>query len=59
MAAPSQAAVQNQEQRLRGDLAGGSLAWLRGGNVFMLRYALSRSGGDAAFRELMAADALV
>jgi dipeptidase E len=48
-----------QEQLLRDDLAGFSMAWLRGGNVFMLRYALSRSGGDAAFRELLAVDALV
>jgi dipeptidase E len=48
-----------QEQRLRRDLAGVSLAWLRGGNVFMLRYALRRSGGDAVFRDLLAADALV
>jgi len=48
-----------QQQRLRADLAGVSLAWLRGGNVFMLRYALRRSGADAAFRELLAADALV
>jgi dipeptidase E len=48
-----------QQRRLRDDLAGVSLAWLRGGNVFMLRYALDRSGGDAVFRELLAADALV
>jgi dipeptidase E len=48
-----------QQQRLRQDLAGVSLAWLRGGNVFMLRYALDRSGADAVFRELLAADALV
>ncbi|MGE5289723.1 MAG: Type 1 glutamine amidotransferase-like domain-containing protein [Micromonosporaceae bacterium] len=48
-----------QGQRLRHDLAGVSLAWLRGGNVFMLRYALYRSGADTAFRELLAADALV
>jgi hypothetical protein len=34
-----------QEQRLRGDLAGVALAWLRGGNVFMLRFALFRSAG--------------
>ena len=33
-----------QEQRLRRDLAWVSLAWLRGGNVFMLRYALRRGG---------------
>jgi dipeptidase E len=44
-----------QEQRLRRDLAGACLAWLRGGNVFMLRYALYRSGADAVFRELLAA----
>ena len=48
-----------QQQRLHRDLAGACLAWLRGGNVFMLRYALSRSGADAVFRELLAADALV
>ena len=48
-----------QQQRLRRELAGVSMAWLRGGNVFMLRYALYRSGGDAVFRELLAADALV
>ena len=33
-----------QEQRLRRDLARVSLAWLRGGNVFMFRYALRRGG---------------
>lgn len=48
-----------QQQHLRQDLAGVSLAWLRGGNTFMLRYALDRSGADTAFRELLAADALV
>jgi dipeptidase E len=48
-----------QQQRLRQDLAGVCLAWLRGGNTFMLRYALYRSGGDDLFRELLAADALV
>lgn len=48
-----------QEQRLRHDLAGVCLAWLRGGNVFMLRYALYRSGADVVFRDLLAADALV
>jgi dipeptidase E len=47
------------QQRLRQDLSGVSLAWLRGGNTFMLRYALYRSGGDTVFRELLAADALV
>lgn len=33
-----------QEQRLRRDLARVSLAWLRGGIVFMLCYALCRGG---------------
>jgi dipeptidase E len=47
------------QQRLRRELAGVSLAWLRGGNVFMLRYALYRSGGDVVLDELLAADALV
>ena len=47
------------EQRLRHVLGGIALAWLRGGNVFMLRYALFRSGGDVIFRDLLAADMLV
>jgi dipeptidase E len=47
------------EQRLRHDLGGIAMAWLRGGNVFMLRYALFRSGGDVIFRDLLAADMLV
>jgi dipeptidase E len=46
-------------QLLRRDLAGIGLAWLRGGNVFMLRYALARSGADAVLAGLLAADALV
>ena len=45
-------------RRLRQALGGTGLAWLRGGNVFLLRYALSRSGADAV-RDLLAADALV
>jgi dipeptidase E len=49
----------DDEERIRGDLAGVALAWLRGGNVFMLRYALRRSGGDAVFCGLLAGDALV
>ena len=49
----------DDEQGLRRNLAEVALAWLRGGNVFMLRYALRRSGGDAAFRDLLAHDALV
>jgi dipeptidase E len=35
------------------------LVWLRGGNIFMLRYALHRSGADAALRGLLRRDALV
>lgn len=49
----------DQQQRLRHDLAGVSLAWVRGGNVFMLRHALYRSGACTVFRELLAEDALV
>jgi dipeptidase E len=33
--------------------------WVRGGNVFVLRYALAASGADAALVRLLAADALV
>ena len=33
--------------------------WLRGGNVFMLRYALARSSADAALTALLHKDALV
>lgn len=33
--------------------------WLRGGNAFMLRYALARSGADAELRALLRQDALV
>jgi dipeptidase E len=47
------------QQRLRQDLAGVSMAWLRGGNTFMLRYALDRSGAGTVFRDLLAANALV
>jgi len=48
-----------QDQRLRRDLGEVALAWLRGGNVFMLRYALHRSGADAVLRDVLAADAMV
>src|SRR5690348_6826910 len=47
-----------QQQRLRQDLSGVTTAWLRGGNTFMLRYALYRSGADIVFRELLAANTL-
>jgi dipeptidase E len=46
-------------QRLREDLGGAGVAWLRGGNTFMLRHALRYSGGDVVFTDLLAADALV
>jgi dipeptidase E len=49
----------SHQQRLRQDLAGVSMAWLRGGNTFMLRHALYRSGADTLFRDLLAANALV
>lgn len=48
-----------QQRRLRQDLSRVTMAWLRGGNTFMLRYALYRSGADIVFRELLAANALV
>ncbi len=47
------------DRQLQDDLASYELAWLRGGNVFMLRYALARSGGDVALLRLLAADELV
>jgi dipeptidase E len=47
------------QRRLRQDLSGVTLAWLRGGNTFMLRHALDRSGADIVFRDLLAANALV
>jgi dipeptidase E len=41
------------------DLRGYDLVWLRGGNVFLLRYALAASGTDAALVQLLQDDALV
>jgi dipeptidase E len=35
------------------------IVWLRGGNVFMLRYALARSGADAVLTRLLDKDAIV
>lgn len=40
-------------------LDGYGLVWLRGGNVFVLRHALHRSGADEALRRLLRRDALV
>ena len=48
-----------QQQRLRRDLARVAVAWLRGGNTFVLRHALASSAGDVVFRDLLAADMLV
>jgi dipeptidase E len=41
------------------DLTEYDLVWLRGGNVFLLRYALAASGADAALVQLLHDDALV
>lgn len=40
-------------------LDGFPMVWLRGGNVFMLRYALARSGADAVLTTLLRRDAMV
>lgn len=39
-------------------LGGYDLLWLRGGNVFMLRYALRRSGADDVITDLVRADSI-
>ncbi|HYY32323.1 MAG TPA: Type 1 glutamine amidotransferase-like domain-containing protein [Gaiellaceae bacterium] len=41
------------------DLGGYDLIWLRGGNVFLLRYALAASGADTLLVDLLHDDALV
>lgn len=43
---------------VRAELARCSLVWVRGGNTFVLRTLLARSGADTALRELLAADAV-
>ncbi|MFE6974475.1 Type 1 glutamine amidotransferase-like domain-containing protein [Streptomyces sp. NPDC057682] len=40
-------------------LAGFPAVWVRGGNVFVLRHALARSGADQALTELLHQDAVV
>jgi dipeptidase E len=40
-------------------LAGYDVLWLRGGNTFVLRAALARSGADAAIRRLLEEDRVV
>jgi dipeptidase E len=44
---------------LRSDLAQYGAVWVRGGNVFMLRYALYRTGGDTTVAGALKRDALV
>lgn len=60
---PSEVDLRDFFERPVGDvadaLAGFAAVWLRGGNVFMLRHALARSGADAALTELLRQDALV
>lgn len=45
--------------RLADDLREYDALWLRGGNCFLLRYVLARSGADQLFRELLHQDAIV
>lgn len=45
--------------RLATDLREYDAVWLRGGNCFLLRYVLARSGADQLFRELLHKDAIV
>ncbi|TML85708.1 MAG: peptidase [Actinobacteria bacterium] len=49
----------NQPEAVEAVLADFGLVWLRGGNVFMLRYALHRAGADEALARLLHRDALV
>jgi dipeptidase E len=49
----------HQHQSLADTLAGYQLVWLRGGNAFVLRYTLARSGADQLLAELVRRDALV
>jgi dipeptidase E len=44
---------------LGSSLPGFDAVWLRGGNAFMLRYAMARSGADEVLRRLVIGDALV
>ena len=49
----------DRRERLAGDLRGYGLVWVRGGNVFVLRYALAASGADRVLAELLGKDAFV
>jgi dipeptidase E len=44
---------------LAAELERSDVVWVRGGNVFVLRYALAASGADANLVRLLASDALV
>jgi dipeptidase E len=46
-------------RRIAAELSAYGLVWVRGGNVFLLRYALAASGVDAALVELLRDDAFV
>ncbi|GAA4471493.1 hypothetical protein GCM10023094_02300 [Rhodococcus olei] len=45
--------------RLRAELSGHDLVWVRGGNTFVLRAQLARSGADTVLTDLLREDALV
>ncbi len=47
------------EAALEAKLRGFEIAWLRGGNVFALRYAMALSGADRVLPGLLAEDAIV
>lgn len=44
---------------MRRELARYDALWVRGGNVFVLRYAMHRSAGDALITDVLAADTLL
>lgn len=46
-------------ERLESDLRGSRGVWIRGGNVFVLRYAMACSGADTALTRMIREDALV
>ncbi|MGW6694972.1 Type 1 glutamine amidotransferase-like domain-containing protein [Rhodococcus sp. NPDC054953] len=49
----------NAPDRLRDELSGYRTVWVRGGNTFVLRAQLARSGADTVLTDLLRADALV
>ncbi|MES9602350.1 Type 1 glutamine amidotransferase-like domain-containing protein [Actinomadura sp. NPDC000929] len=48
-----------EPSRVAAALRGFPLLWVRGGNVFVLRHALAKSGADRAITELLQQDAVV